>query len=202
MYYYRQIRTSPFSKEELKDLTKAWLIISVAFAIVISNSFLSLRFFFSFILSGLTVGIGFIAHELAHKFVAQHYGCFAEFRAFNTMLMLALIMSFLGFVFAAPGAVIISGPIGRRRNGKISAAGPIANLILAGLFFILTYFSKGIIKLISNYGFMINAWLALFNLIPIGNFDGKKVLDWNRNIYILLFGIAFLLMIINSISGL
>ena len=54
------------------------------------------------------------------KILAQNYGCFAEFRSYNFMLLIAVFMSFFGFIFAAPGAVIISGPIGKRRNGKIS----------------------------------------------------------------------------------
>ena len=36
--------------------------------------------------------------------------------------------------------------------------------------------SVGVIKLISYYGFIINTWLGLFNLIPFWMFDGKKIL--------------------------
>jgi len=32
-------------------------------------------------------------------------------------------------------------------------------------------------------GMNINATLALFNLIPIGVFDGAKILKWNRNVW-------------------
>jgi len=58
----------------------------------------------------LTVGVssGFLLHEMAHKFVALHFGYFAEYRANMTGLALAIVMAFSGFLFAAPGAVMIS----------------------------------------------------------------------------------------------
>ena len=99
---YKQIKIGNIatSKIELNDLFKAWLAISLAFAIVLGGFSFSTKFIVTFVISALTVGIGFIIHEMGHKLVAQRYGCFAEFRAFNSMLWLAVIMSFFGFVFA------------------------------------------------------------------------------------------------------
>ncbi|MBL7054326.1 hypothetical protein ISS05_01045 [Candidatus Woesearchaeota archaeon] len=172
------------SEIEIRDLIKAWIAISIAFGILIAGTIFSIKFYSSFIIASLTVGVGFLFHELGHKIVAQHYGCFAEFRAFNQMLILAIIMSFFGFIFAAPGAVMISGPVGKKRNGKISLAGPAVNVVLAVLFlaFLLSN-PEGIIKTIAFYGFLINTWLALFNMIPFGNFDGAKILRWNKTVY-------------------
>ena len=145
-------------------------------------------------------GRNVVVHELAHKLTAQHYGCFAEFRAFDKWLVFAIIMSFFGFVFVAPGAVMISGPVGRRRNGKISAAGPLMNLLIALLFLIILIINpSGIIKLIASYGFMINTWLGLFNMIPLGNFDGKKILRWNKAVYGVMVGVAVLFMFMQGI---
>jgi Zn-dependent protease len=180
-----------FSKEEVTDLIKSWIAISIAFAVVLGGrDFTSSGFILNFILAAITVGVGFLLHELAHKIVAQRYGCWAEFRAWNPMLILMLALSFIfGFVFAAPGAVFIMGQIGVVRNGRISVAGPITNLVLALLFFLLTIFSTGFVQLIGSYGFSINTWLALFNMIPVWNLDGKKVLKWNP----LVFGIVVLI---------
>lgn len=198
---YKRAQYGLFSEREIKDLIKAWLAISFVFAVLIAGFSLSLTFYYALIFSSLTVGIAFIAHELSHRTVARHYGCHAEFRSFDSMLMLAIIMSFFGFVFIAPGAVMISGPVGRRRNGKISMAGPMTNLVLAGMFLGVQIiygfsFSYGIYK---NLPFAINSWLALFNLIPLWNFDGKKILAWNKVVYGAMVAVAFVFMFLGNI---
>lgn len=190
------------SRKELIDIIKAWAAISLAFAILLGGSTLSFNLISLFTIAGLSVGFGFIAHELAHKVVAQHYGCKAEFRSFDQMLILAVVMSFFGFILAAPGAVMISGPVGKKRNGKISSAGAIANLIVAAGFLSLLFIPvTGTLLLIAKYGFMINTWLALFNLIPVWMFDGKKVLNWSKPVYFTLLGISMIFMALNSILG-
>jgi len=179
-----------FSKEELRDLVKSWGVITVAFAIVLSgNNLLANPSFL--IISAVAVGFGFLLHELGHKFVAQHYGCFAEFRSFDFMLVLAFFMSFFGFVFAAPGAVMIRGHVTNERNGKISVAGPLVNIVMAVGFLFLMMFSAGFMLEIAKYGFIINSFLALFNLIPFGNFDGSKVYRWNKGVWWTMAIIAF-----------
>jgi len=169
------------------------LIISLAFTFAFSGTSLvdgtfgrlsSLSFFISFLklfaVSLFTAGLGFLLHELAHKVVAQRYGCMAEFRAFDQMLYLALGLAMLiGFIFAAPGAVMISGMVTRKENGYISLAGPLTNYVLAALFLALSFLLPAG-NFIFSIGFSINAWLGLFNLIPFGNFDGIKILHWNK----------------------
>ena len=201
---YKKIKLSFLntSSKEIHDLFKAWIIISLAFAIAIKGFSLSFSFLLAVIVSSLTVGTAFILHEMGHKIMAQKYGCFAEFRSFDNMLFLALLMSFFGFVFAAPGAVMISGPIGRRRNGKISAMGPGVNLGLALIFLIISL-SVPIagIRTFSYYGLFINSWLALFNMIPLAMFDGRKILHWNKIVYGVMVAVALLLMMTLSIVG-
>ncbi|MDP6642163.1 MAG: site-2 protease family protein [Candidatus Nanoarchaeia archaeon] len=182
-----------FSQLEIKELIKAWLAISIAFGIVLKGNF---GFIQSFILAALTVGVGFLLHELAHKVVAQRYRCWAEFRAFDQMLILAILMSFFGFVLAAPGAVFIRGNINNEKNGKISVAGPITNIVLAILFYGLLQITTGSLGLIASYGLRINSWLALFNMIPVWNFDGSKIIRWNKIVYAIVVIIALILMII------
>lgn len=188
------------SERELKDLLKAWIAISAAFAVILSDSIFSRDFYAKFIIASLTVGTGFLLHELGHKVAAQKYGCFAEFRSFDSMLLLAIAMSFFGFVFAAPGAVMISGRVNRKKSGIISAAGPAVNLVLAAAFLaMLTAPLPSLLKQISYYGFMINSWLALFNMIPFWLFDGHKILKWNRIAYGLIAAIALSLMLLQSL---
>lgn len=187
------------SRIELIDILKAWIAISLAFAFVYSgasllsgdiNNLFSMGFFWIFLVSLFTAGLGFLFHELAHKFIAQKYGCVAEFRAFDQMLYLAVgLAAFIGFIFAAPGAVMIHGRITSRENGIISLAGPLTNYVLGLVFFVLMIFVpfsasfKGIFVNPFAIGFAINFWLGLFNLIPFGNFDGLKILHWNKVVW-------------------
>lgn len=195
------------SRIELIDISKAWLIISLAFAFVFSGisltngkifGILSTDFFTYFILSLFTAGLGFLLHELGHKFAAQHYGCVAEFRAFDQMLYLALGLAVvIGFIFAAPGAVFISGHITRKENGIVSAAGPLVNFGLAIIFFglrIAFIDSPAILLDFFSVGWQINLWLGLFNMIPFGNFDGRKIFQWQPAVWgaMVGFGVVFL----------
>ena len=48
-----------FSKIELRDLFKAWVIISIAVGIVLTGGVLGFKLFTNVLLAALTVGIGF-----------------------------------------------------------------------------------------------------------------------------------------------
>ena len=170
-----------FSDTEIKELLKAWAAISLVFAIANTRS-PSVSFGPKLLaLSGLTVGLGLLIHEMGHKYVAQRFGFPAEFRSFDTMLVLAILFSLTGWVFAMPGAVFIAGPPTRDENGKISTAGPGASLLLSTLFLIphLLFGSADLFRV----GFQINSWWAFFNLLPFPNFDGPKIYRWNKVVY-------------------
>jgi len=184
------------SENELRELLKAWFVISLAFAIVLGGLG---NIVGSFLVASLSVGLGFIFHELGHKIAAQRYGCHAEFQANNQMLVFALVTSLFGIVFAAPGAVMIYGHIDKRQNGIISLAGPAVNFVIAVLFLLLLPHVSGVLTVVATYGYLINSWLGLFNLIPILNLDGKKVLMWNKAVYIVMLMIGFLVMNLRDI---
>ena len=193
-----------FSNREKKDLWFAGMMISLAFAILLSGGYMALfslniGFVIVFVISFFTAGIGFLLHELMHKYVAQNYGLRAEFRAFYGMLWLAILFSLFGFIIAAPGAVFISGRITKERNGKISLAGPMTNIILALIFLVplLLFDLEGLFRLFLYYGLSINSLLGLFNMIPVMPFDGAKIRYWDKGIHTLVSIIALGLFVVS-----
>lgn len=186
------------SRRERHDLLIAWLAISLAFALIFINRGGGFQLFVIFFgVSLVTVGIGFVLHEMAHKFTAMRYGFRAEFRKDNQMLLVAVVLAALvGVVFAAPGATVIQGyAITREQNGRISAAGPVTNLILCIPFIGLIFLGGGtlgdMVSLIGLIGFKVNAMIAAFNMLPVSILDGKKVLAWNPLVFGALIVAAF-----------
>jgi Zn-dependent protease len=180
---------------ERKDLLIAWLAIALAFTLIFVRTHIDLAGFLTFFaISLVTVGIGFVLHEMAHKFTAMRFGYRAEFRKDTQMLLIAVVLAALaGIVFAAPGATVIYGAsLSREQNGKISIAGPLTNLILCLLFGVIYLAgvtgSLGFYGLIiGTVGFQVNAMIAFFNMIPVSVLDGKKILSWNMPVFIVLF---------------
>ncbi len=187
-------------RTEVKDLLISWAVLSAAFSILIFRSMsqtiepFSMAIVASISVSFLAVSTGFVFHELAHRQIARRYGAHAEFRKWKFGLLMALIMPFFGFIFAAPGAVYIYGPhLTLRQNGKISIAGPLTNVLGAISLFLLFLglLALGIINellaLVLIYVIQINLWFALFNLIPFPPLDGQKVISWNPIAWAILF---------------
>ncbi|WP_457613999.1 site-2 protease family protein [Methanocaldococcus sp.] len=177
-----------FSEKEIIDLTVS--VLAIAFIFSYPNLSPTI-----FLISLIAVGSGFIFHELMHRTVARRYGAWSEFRAWYEGLLIALILKiFLGFTFIAPGAVYIyKDYLTAEENGKIALAGPLTNVALAFIFYILMLISPRISLLhsIGSYGFYINLFLAGFNMLPIPPFDGEKVLRWNPLIWAI-FGIPLI----------
>ncbi len=185
-------RSSPylFSAKEVRDILVAWAALALAFTLadcgVASGRGCPISggpgtfFFVSFI----AVGSGFVLHELMHKFTAERYGYWAEFRMWMMGIVLALITSTLGFIFAAPGATYIQGyNVSERQNGIISLAGPATNVVIAVVFLLVGLVGNGIVADIGLIGFPVNLFLALFNMLPIMPLDGAKVFHWNKMLW-------------------
>lgn len=187
------------SSNELRDLFLSLIALVVAFSVLINGP--KIPGLEILLIITLGVGTGFLLHEMAHKFVALHFGYWAEYRANQMGLFFAVAASFVGFIFAAPGAVMISkpnapqefymqDPFGQeelKREIKketlwISLAGPMTNIILVILFFLLLLLapSSGLAAQAANFALTINLMLAAFNLLPFGPLDGKKIFDSNR----------------------
>jgi len=193
------------SRRERFDLIVAWVAIAIAFSLIFvrqEGSVTLNRYLILLGLSLITVGVGFVLHELAHKFTAMRFGYWAEFRKDNLMLLVAVVLAALvGVVFAAPGATIIYGAgVTREQNGKISAAGPAINLILCIPFALLLLVggsldpattSRSLLLMAGMVGLQVNAMIAALNMLPVSVLDGKKVLAWNPVVFAVLIIAAF-----------
>ncbi|QIO22750.1 metalloprotease [Haloarcula sp. JP-L23] len=188
-----------FSRDEVQDLLIAWLALGVAFTLLLERELRSALLgqvggltlsavAQTLVVSLLTVGVGFLLHELAHKVVAVRFGQVAAFKADYRMLGFAIVGALVGFLFAAPGAVVHRGRISKRENGLIALAGPVTNILLAVVFVVpfavaLLGYTGGIVWEIARRGLQINLLLAGFNMLPFGPLDGRKVRAWSNVVF-------------------
>ncbi|GAX91845.1 site-2 protease family protein [Effusibacillus lacus] len=129
-------------------------------------------------------------HEFAHAWVAHRLGDPTPERDGRLTLNPLVHIDWLGFILILLAGFGWARPVmtnpamfrGNRRLGmlKVAIAGPISNLLIAGLFAliaksgIIPYFDwgSGIVRAV----IYINVLLFVFNLLPIYPLDGEKVL--------------------------
>ncbi|MDF1541062.1 MAG: AN1-type zinc finger domain-containing protein [Candidatus Thorarchaeota archaeon] len=205
-------RKRRFSAQERKDLAiSALLVTLVSISLQAGGILRAFTVVPQMILSGFWWVIAIIAgslllayfvHEFAHKFVAQHYNMWAEFRMTTSGYYLSLVAILFGIPIFGTGVVYTSGADSLEKDGKVNAAGPLSNFCLAALFTVLSIFLPlagfGLsfyVYFILQIGVSLNAMLGLFNMIPIQPFDGGTIFKWNRAIWVLM-AISLLLLLL------
>lgn len=196
-------RKIQFTNREIKHLTIAALLVvgigfSLEYPLAIFGTFQSSFFDDYVMLTIFTIilVVSFFMHEIAHKIAAQRMGLWAEFRLILAGAVLTLFSIISPFKIISPGAVMIAGFADRERTGRISIAGPITNIILSTIFLMVVFpFPIKAFML----GAAINAWIALFNLIPFGMLDGFKIFLWNKTVWALAFTASLILTIVSYI---
>lgn len=203
MDFGRKVSSGRFSRTEIRDISISVAVLSLAFMLMFAtrnNTFILTAFRTTFgegamayvglflACVGLVV-VSFLLHEMGHKITAQKSGYWSEYRMFPAGLAFTLVLSLAGFLFAAPGAVMIAGDLDNKTNGKISIAGPAVNMVFAAVGLAGSLLVNGSVWVVPFYLLAsLNASLGLFNLIPIPPLDGSKVIKWN--VWIWIAGIA------------
>ncbi len=206
-FYQPQYR-EPTDKEKEEFLRRNPNVLTTgreSFDLLIAFALITFVFAFQPLLTGtqsiayiimLTVVIGpaFILHELGHKYSAIKYGKYARFTLIKNMVGLTVLVGILGIGIAGPGATMIVGRTNKKESGIFASAGPLVNLVIALISFLLiiitpnafiSLFNQSIHSVLT-YAVIINSFLALFNLIPFSLLDGKKIIAWNPLAWILL----------------
>ena len=186
-----------FSRKEIQDLLiAALLVVGVGLSFV---SFSSLFSDYTMLALFVTIfALSFFLHEIAHKAVAQRNGLWAEFRltVWGALLTLASAIPIVPIKFISPGAVMIAGYTDKKKTAEISIAGPLTNIVLSTAFLLTTFLPFQYVEVLV-LGAAFNAWIALFNLIPFGIFDGFKVFQSSKKMWALAFAASLVLTIIS-----
>jgi Zn-dependent proteases len=199
---YKKKRPITSSPKELKHIgIAAALVLGIGFSMFLYSfdssywDIAAMSFFAVFMTAS------FLVHEIAHKVAAQKAGLWAEFRLTTWGSVLTLISVFLPFKMISPGAMMIGGqPSNAKDMIKISIAGVTINMILSVVFMSLAALPMSIPFYIAvAFLAYINAFMAIFNLIPFGILDGYKVFMMNKKIWAVAFVISLTLIIANII---
>jgi Zn-dependent protease len=203
-----KIKIRRFGKNKKFSISNIEIYHLLLASVITSLTFLLLGSFYDFKLSEFLYKtifvvpaflLGFILHEFGHKFSAQHFGFLSEFRAdLRTMLILLLVSPFISFIILSPGAVMVMGRANLKENGIISICGPLVNLGLIIIsYLLLLIFPSTSFSIFLTYLIQINIILGIFNMLPFWVLDGKKVLAWSPLFYFLVLGIFLIFLFIS-----
>jgi Zn-dependent protease len=192
-----------FSQKELKHISIAGLlVVGIGFSIgLYGNYFGGFMFEWTWGMMAAFAAVmtgSFIAHEIAHKIIAQKKGMWAEFRLTTWGAVLTFASIFLPFRMIAPGAMMIGGSVPSGEDiVKISIAGPLTNLVFSSALFGSAFaLFPSIYAFVLFFAAYINAFMAVFNLIPFGVLDGFKIFSFNKKIWAIVFIPSVILAII------
>ncbi len=192
---YKRKRYVTFSQKEVRHITiAALLVVGIGFSIgLYGNFFDGFSFLWTWQMMAAFAAVmvlSFLTHEIGHKVIAQKRGLWAEFRLTTWGAVLTFASIFLPFRMIAPGAMMIGGTLRKTDDlVKISIAGPITNLAYSLAFLGLALalplnLEWGLMLLFAAY---INAFMALFNLIPFGVLDGYKIFSFDKKLWAAVF---------------
>ena len=191
-----------FSHKEVKHISvAALLVVGIGFSIGLYGNILggfSPTWTYDMMaIFAVLMTASFLIHEIAHKIVGQKNGLWAEFRLTKWGAVLTLVSVLLPFKMISPGAMMLSGQPNGKEIVKISIAGPTTNIILSiallGSAFAIFPSPYAAILFFAAY---INAFMAVFNLVPFGILDGYKIFSFDKKIWAISFAVSAALAVV------
>jgi len=187
--------------DEVRDILISILALGFAFTVAFfgeGNRYefaLQLSFLPYFLVTTIIVAISVVAKEMAQKATARALESHVRYELWSPGVVLALVTSIWGVVFAAVNGTKISTEYAERyarwritltprHLGIIASIGPLMNIALAMAFFMLSPVIPTILgQDMMQVAAQINAYLALFAMVPFNPIDGAKVLRWSAAIW-------------------
>jgi len=195
--YGEEILASKTHKEiEAKEVCR--LVITPAEILAFALGAVTLTFCFSYAIAGattailnvvpvvfVTVVVAELVYWLTMEIVARSMGIWSEYRVWpiGIGMLLVFTLAFRSpFCVAGRSKFQCANPT-KRSIGLISLSGPVACLLLGGIFAMLLSFGY---EQLGSLGVMVCMTKATFDLIPTPPMNGKEIFDWNKIIWLML----------------
>jgi len=196
--YGEEILASKTQKEiEARECSRLMIAPAEVLAFVLGS--VTLTFCFSYAIAGaapeivsvvpivfVTVVVAELVYWLTMELVARRIGIWSEYRVWPIGITMLLVFS---LIFRSPFCVAGRSEFQcvapkKRSIGLISLSGPVACLLLGGIFALLLVFGY---EQLGSLGVMVCMTKATFDLIPTPPMNGKEIFNWNKIIWLLLF---------------
>lgn len=210
--------TYEHSTEEVRDLIVSTLVLGFVFTIVLFSGsrpltyVLDSSFLPHFVIASLVVGVTLLSKELAQKGTTRALEAHATYELWTPGVVISVLSSFLGIAFTAVSGVRIASESTERYGrwqvnlsvqqlGIVGAIGPLMSLSLGMAFLMLEPLSPGVPFSSTSWSLFglaaqIQAFMALFSMVPLRPIDGAKVLRWSITIW------AFIILMCLAVMGL
>lgn len=176
----------------------SWILGILSITVALGGSQISnLYFYISPIFIGIIVG--FVSHEYMHRYLSRKYHMVSRYTANVLGVLITLVSALLPIKLLMPGYVKTwaLGPTSRKGILYSVAGGPITNIVIALALFVASFaFSSTFyFNFLRTVGW-VNAYISLFNLIPIPPLDGDKIIRLDIVLWAILFIISLALVFI------
>ena len=185
---------TPFSKKEWYFVLLS--IVAMTFIVGFNDGrdhFDPVHYGINLLASLIAVSIAFFIHELAHRITAANLGYKVEFKPSLYGLLAGILITLLSYgkvMLLAHGSFYLNimekhrlgyfrHYLGYFDNGKVAVAAPLANLAAAMFFSLFTFIPGPLIEKI----ILVNALMAIVQILPIPFLDGAHVMYAARNLY-------------------